>query len=197
MYLAGPAARLIRQPAIITSGKGTQELPNGGSDNCGTCGFNRKNMHEAGLIEGNRHMPPGSHCDIRDEPIDDPGYTYCANHPRRRSLRDPIPVGPILAAEAVGLGEYERVPLKPSPDTEEIRRHLLDLLDEPEERDSQLVFPILPTVMYTVIWQLAEFRERRALERLRRIEKDVEGRQAEFIREMIERIEGKAGVAEA
>lgn len=154
-------------------------------------------MHEAGLIEGNMYMPQGHHCEIRDEPIDDPGYTYCANHPRRRTLRDPIPVGPILAAEVVGLGAYERVPLKPLPDTEEIRLHLLDLLNEPDERDSQLVFPVLPTVMYTVIWQLSEFRERRALEPLRRIEKDVEGGQADFIRETIERIEGSAGAAEA
>ena len=153
-------------------------------------------MHEAGLIEGDRHVPPTDHCDIRDEPIEDPGYTYCANHHKRRSIRDPIPVGPILGAEVAGLGAYVRVPLKPSPDTEEIRRHLLDLLDEPEERDEHLVFPILPTVMGTVIWQLGQFRERRVIEPLRRMEKGLEGRQAEFVRAAIEWIEGDAGSGE-
>ncbi len=153
-------------------------------------------MHESGLTEGNRHFPPSNHCDIRDEPIEDPGYSYCANHHKRRSIRDPIPVGPILAAEYVGGFAYERVPLKPSPDTEEIRRHLLDLLDEPEERDEHLVFPILPTVMGTVIWQLGQFRERRAIEPLRRMEKGLEGRRAEFVRAAIEWIEGEVGSGE-
>lgn len=172
-------------------------MPNGGSDNCSTCSFNRWNMEKEGSAERHRRRSGTHHCEIRDEPIEDPGYTYCANHPWRRSVRDPIPVGPILVADAVGLGEYRRVPFKPSPDTEEIRRHLLDLLDQPDTRDEHLLFPIIPAVMYVVIWQLGEFRERRALESLRRMEETLDGERRDFIRETIEQIEGPAESAEA
>ena len=153
-------------------------------------------MHEAGLIEGDRQIPPTNHCDIRDELIEDPAYTYCANHPKRRPVRDPIPVGPILAAEYAGGFAYERVPLKPSPDTEDIRRHLLDLLDKFEETEAGDAYPAHPSVMDIVIWQLGEFRERRAVEPLQRMEKGLEGRQAEIIRAAIEWIEGDAGSGE-
>ena len=153
-------------------------------------------MHEAGLIEGDRQIPPTNHCDIRDEPIEDPGYTYCANHPKRRPVRDPIPVGPILAAEYAGGFAYERVPLKPSPDTEEIRRHLLDLLDKFEETEAGDAYPAHPSVMDIVIWQLGEFRESRAVEPLRRMETDLEECRADFIRETIDRIQRQAGSGE-
>ena len=146
--------------------------------------------------QGEQTPPPSNHCDIRDEPIEDPGYTYCANHHKRRPVRDPIPVGPTLAAEYVGGFAYERVPLKPSPDAEEIRRHLLDLLDKFEETEAGDAYPSHPRVMDIVIWQLGEFREHRAVEPLRRMEMDVEECRADFIRETIDGIQRDAGSGE-
>ena len=171
-------------------------MPNGGSDNCSTCWFNRKNKIEAGSIEEHRRDSGEPYCEIRDEPIEDPGYTYCANHPYRRSGRDPIPVGPMLVAEVAGVGTYRRVPLKPSPDTEEIRQHLLNLLNKPDETDAHHVFPVFPNMMDIVVWQLGEFRERRAVEPLRRMEKALDAWRADLVRETLERIVGETGSEE-
>ena len=73
------------------------------------------------------------HCEIRDLAIEDPFYTYCANHPHRRPDRDRIPIGPVTRhggwQEDPPYAEYPRYARKPSPDTEEVRQHLLSLLD--------------------------------------------------------------------
>ena len=46
-------------------------MPNGGSDCCGTCWFNRRNQGERGYPEGrNRGVAP--YCDIRDVAIREP-----------------------------------------------------------------------------------------------------------------------------
>ena len=143
-------------------------MPNGGTDNCGTCCFNRRNEGRTGHGRGNPELP--NHCHIRDQPIDDPGYTYCLNHPYRIGERDPIPIGPILVAE-VGPGfSYGRVPWKPSPDSEAVRVHLLELLAQAEalfENDFHPSFgPKVrhyPDFAGVVIWQLGQFRERRAV----------------------------------
>ena len=70
-------------------------MPNGGSDCCGTCWFNRTNRGER---DWQRHadesIPP--YCEIRDIAIENPFYTYCANHPHRRPDRDRIPIGPVM-----------------------------------------------------------------------------------------------------
>ena len=71
-------------------------MPNGGSDCCGTCWFNRTNQGERGTQHRDESVPP--YCEIRDLAIDDPFWTYCANHPHRRPERDPIPIGPVLAS---------------------------------------------------------------------------------------------------
>jgi hypothetical protein len=126
-------------------------MPNGGSDCCGTCWFNAKNKGEAGYAHA--RGPEPSFCSIRNLPIDSPFYTYCGNHPRHRPERDPIPIGPVFRGDSTGARE----PWSPSPDTEEIRQHLLALLEPEGEAD-----PV-------VIEQLGEFREIRALAGLRRI----------------------------
>ena len=71
-------------------------MPNGGSDCCGTCWFNRANGGRKG--SGNHDRSIASHCEIRDLPIRDPFYTYCANHPYRPDQREPIPIGPVFVA---------------------------------------------------------------------------------------------------
>ena len=69
-------------------------MPNGGSDCCGTCWFNRKDRGERDWPKHVDNALP-DHCEIRDLAIEDPFYTYCANHPHRRPERDRIPIGPV------------------------------------------------------------------------------------------------------
>ena len=156
-------------------------MPNGGSDCCGTCWFNLKNRGKPGYPEhtDDRVAP---HCAIRDEPIEDPFYTYCANHPYHRPDRDPIPIGPILTAELAGEFGFNRVVWKESPDSEEIRQHLLDLLVEDENTTGADRYPFFSNVMNIVIGQLVEFRERRALEHLELLAEQIEEEDAANLR---------------
>lgn len=140
-------------------------MPNGGSDCCGTCWFNARNKGEAGY----NHADPRelNFCKIRRLAIDDPFWTYCGNHPHRRPEPDPIPIGPVfISADEY---PYRRKQWQLSPDTEEVRWHLLDLLQcisaEPLEEE----YPAGLYVDELVVWQLGEFRERQAIDELRRI----------------------------
>ena len=137
-------------------------MPNGGSDCCGTCWFNTKNKGQAGHPKS--FVPGPAFCEIRGLEIPSPGYTYCANHPYRRQERDRTPIGPVMTGDSSG----RRKIWKRSPDTEEIRRHLLAVLskvkDAPEDE-----YPIGPSLETVVIWQLAELREARAVPDLERI----------------------------
>ncbi len=163
-------------------------MPNGGSDCCGTCWFNRRNQGEAGYGQAmNSSEEP--YCDIRDRAIENPFYTYCANHPHRRPDRDQIPIGPILRFAGDGMSNDREVWVE-SPDTEEIRLHLLALLEEFFGTVAQDRYPIGPGVGEVVIRQLGEFREERALESLRWIGREVPGRLGELAREAVGKIEG-------
>ena len=96
-------------------------MPNGGSDCCGTCWFNRANRGRCG-IPRERDESIAPHCEIRDLPIQNPFYTHCANHPHRCPDRDPAPIGPVVHG-------WDRELLQPSQDSPEIREHLLALLN--------------------------------------------------------------------
>lgn len=91
-------------------------MPNGGSDCCGTCWFNAKNMGQAGYNHARDSEPV--FCTIRNLSIETPFYAYCANHPHRRPYRDSIPIGPVFTGDSEGVREL----WKPSLDTEEIRQ---------------------------------------------------------------------------
>ena len=78
-----------------------------------------------------------------------------------RPERDPVPIGPVFTGE-------ERELSQPSPDTEEIRQHLLSLLGRIEERPRS-EYPIGVFTDEAVVWQLGEFKEARAVEALRRV----------------------------
>jgi hypothetical protein len=140
-------------------------MPNGGAAYCGTCWFNARNKGEAGF--GHARDPELSFCMIRSLAIEHhPMWTKCANHPLRRPDRDPIPIGPVYVVG--GRAPYSIEVWQLSPDTEEIREHLLDMvrgvLEEPIEE-----YPLGVYSYEIAVWQLGEFREHRAADELRRI----------------------------
>src|SRR5208337_3926430 len=108
-------------------------MPNGGSDCCGTCWFNRKNQGEAGMKHARSAEP--SYCEIRDVEITHAFSTYCANHPHRSPERARIPIGPIFVYWIWG-GVGREIWMH-SPDSEEVRMALLDLLARIKEQPSQ------------------------------------------------------------
>lgn len=137
-------------------------MPNGGSDCCGTCWFNAKNRGEPGYGHADSREP--DHCMIRDLPIKNAFYTYCANHPHRNPNRLTVPIGPVFTGDS----NYNRELWQPSPDTETIREALLELLGQiPEEPQPE--YPFGAYIDDVVVWQLGEFRERRAIPDLQRI----------------------------
>ncbi len=163
-------------------------MPNGGSDCCGTCWFNRTNGGEAGFPE------PGAddeapYCQIRNLVIEDPFYTYCANHPHRRPERDPIPIGPVTRYAGDGMSNDREIWMS-SPDSEEIRQHLLELLESLFENLSENWYPIGPGLSETVIYQLGEFRERRAENHIQWISENLPEPYADTAREALARIRG-------
>ena len=147
-------------------------MPNGGSDCCGTCWFDRANGGNAS--HGHRDNSVEPFCEIRGVAIEDPFYTYCANHPYRRPDRDPIPIGPITRYAGDGMTNEREVWL-PSPDSEEIREHLLEMLKEFVEHGSDDRYPIGPSLAEVVIRQLGQFREERAEDHLRWVTENLEG----------------------
>lgn len=142
-------------------------MPNGGSDCCGTCWHNRSLEGKKGSSNFNPDIP--SYCEIRNLYIEDPFYTYCANHPYHGPNRVPIPIGPVF----VGM---ERKVWKESPDTEEIREHLLHIVRTPKEH--KYLFPTM-TARDRAIQQLVVWRDERlipALEELSEQRKTSEER---------------------
>ncbi len=135
-------------------------MPNGGTDCCGTCWFNRANRGRKGSRNHDREIP--SYCEIRDFAIENPFYTYCANHPYRVHDRDPIPIGPVYRNVSMGPFDDYREPFLPSPDTEEIRQHLLYMLDNFFEHFVRDRYPIGINLCEAIIRQLGEFQEKRA-----------------------------------
>ena len=134
-------------------------MPNGGSDCCGTCCFNSSHKGEWGYVHSTHPSP--EHCAIRHFNIENPYYTYCTNHPYRNPDKLTVPIGPVFITAA-------RKVWKLSPDTEEIRLTLLELLRKINEKPT----PEYPHGFYLdeiVIQQLAEFKEKRAVEDLKRI----------------------------
>ena len=150
-------------------------MPNGGSDCCGTCWFNSANKGKAGYPPKDRNLP--HYCEIRDLDIENPFYTYCANHPHHRPDRDPIPIGPVHSAVYAGAGMYGREPWEPSPDSEEIRQHLLDLIRLPEEEADKMRYPLINPAYTVAIQQLVEWRDERVIDALEeRAARPEEGR---------------------
>ena len=164
-------------------------MPNGGSDCCGTCWFNRRNQGERGNPEG-RNRGDAPYSEIREVRIRNPFWTYCANHPHRRPDRDPIPIGPITRHVGDSMKNDREVWI-PSPDSEEIRLHLMALLENFVEHVMESRYPIGPDVGEVVLRQLGEFREERAEERLRWVSENLPDPGADVAREALAKIGGR------
>lgn len=141
-------------------------MPNGGSDCCGTCWYNRVNEGKPGYERPGQARGVADYCEIRGLEIEDPFYTYCANHPHHMPEGGPIPIGPVFTGDSFGRREM----WTPSPDSEEVRLALLNMLEGLALVASRDNYPFTsPRIAEIVVWQLAQFRERRAepiLERL-------------------------------
>src|SRR5215472_11590976 len=111
------------------------------------CWFNTKNKGETGL--GHFRDPAPDFCSIRELAIEHSLYTYCSNHPYRRPDKDPIPIGPVFVATPEG----SRRIWQPSPDTEEVRLHLLELATQIPEAPPPDEYPAGPLSDEMVVWQ--------------------------------------------
>jgi len=137
-------------------------MPNGGSDCCGTCKYNAKNKGEPGY-KHRKDLEPAI-CNIRNLSIETPFYTYCANHNYRNPEGIKIPIGPVLVDNHTEKGREIWVK---SSDTEEIRGGLLELLRNIQEQPDKEYYGVSRDEV--VIWQLGEFKEKRAVPDLERI----------------------------
>ncbi len=137
-------------------------MPNGGSDCCGTCWFNRANEGRAGHPKNPRG---DAFCEIRGVPIANAFWTYCANHPHHNPNRVNVPVGPIFVCDDY---PYTRRVLEKCPDTESVRSKLLELLEAMPETPRP-EYPTATQFDEQVIDQLMAFREPRAVRGLLRV----------------------------
>ena len=97
--------------------------------------------------------------------------------PHHRPDRDPIPIGPVHSAVYAGAGMYGRDLWQPSPDSEEIRQHLLDLIRLPEEEADKMRYPLINPAYTVAIQQLVEWRDERVIDALEeRAARPEEGR---------------------
>lgn len=89
-------------------------MPNGGPDNCGTCGFNRRNRGVWRNPTPDTQQAP--FCDIRNVTVLIDHWTYCRNwHTRTRE-----PIGPIYASGLYENG-YRRIPWHGAVEPEVVR----------------------------------------------------------------------------
>jgi len=79
-------------------------MPNGGPDNCATCGFNRNNAGQW-TVGGADNLTPG-YCTIRALEVSTPHWTYCKNWHTHSN----VPAGPVYTAMYESEDGYLRVP---------------------------------------------------------------------------------------
>ncbi|MEM6345553.1 MAG: HEAT repeat domain-containing protein [Bacteroidota bacterium] len=130
-------------------------MSNGGSDCCGTCWFNTRNLHQSD--EDSEQI---ASCSIREIEIAKPFWTYCANHPHHNPDRVEVPVGPVYIND----GSYPntRTVWLHSPDTPELRDRLIEVLERiPEVPPPE--YPFGKPFVEEVIHQLIAFHEKRAI----------------------------------
>ena len=145
-------------------------MPNGGSDCCGSCWFNRANDGQVGTSNHNHDIP--SYCEIRQLEIERPFYTYCANHPYKRPERDLIPIGPVYVGvfDLKAFNQHRRDVWIPAPDDDAIREHLLHIVRDPSQHQHGY---LLSTPAYVrAIEELLRLRETRLITALEELAED-------------------------
>jgi|TARA_Y100000310_G_C20579012_1_gene761998 hypothetical protein len=144
-------------------------MPNGGPDNCGECIFKKSFLApKSSTDEPENPLFPERkvyNCTIRDLEIENPYWTYCANHWHHNPDHIDTPIGPVYVYDEE---ENRRAVWELSPDTEKIRAGLLELIANMKETPSA-PFPSPTQLDEEIIKQLMEFREERAVPHLRRI----------------------------
>ena len=85
-------------------------------------------------------------------------------------------------------GGETRVIWRHSPDTEEIRLHLLKLLDGLFEHTAEDRYPIGHSLAEAIIWQLGQFKEQRAAPRLEWISNNLDTGLSDYARATLEQI---------
>lgn len=75
----------------------------GGSDNCGTCEFNRVTLGPGPTSKDDDRI---FYCRVRQTVVDNPFWTYCHNHQRRNPLLTRRTRGPMWAAITGELGQH-------------------------------------------------------------------------------------------
>ncbi len=138
-------------------------MPNGGSDCCGTCWFNKTN--EGRDRPPDHEIPGPTRCLIRDIEIPDPYWTYCANHPHHNPNKIDVPIGPVYVTEGY---PYGRKVWRPPPRGETHRTKLLEVLDD-IDMTPQGRYPAGADLEEEVLRQVAALKETRALPKLLRI----------------------------
>ncbi|MEL6593375.1 MAG: HEAT repeat domain-containing protein [Bacteroidota bacterium] len=130
-------------------------MSHGGSDCCGTCWFNTRNLNQG---EEEADLP--AYCSIRKIEIERPFWTYCANHPHHNPDRVQVPVGPVYIND----GSYPntRTVWLHSPDSPALRDALVEVLEQiPEVPPPE--YPFGKPFVEEVIHQLIAFHEKRAI----------------------------------
>ena len=87
-------------------------MPDGGSDCCGTCGFN-KAMREIGSPSAGADSDEFlrlSHCVLRDTNITTPFWTYCDNYSHVGAAKEGAEIRGPIYADGLFEGWYCRIP---------------------------------------------------------------------------------------
>ena len=147
-------------------------MPNGGPDNCLSCHFNLGRRSHGRRDDDDDLAPYGyrrhNYCTIRRIDIPDPAYTYCANRFMTPDSEPyTLPVGPVLASNNPFRGVAGREVWIPSPDTEEIRRYLLEMVRNPTRGYGSYANPFPMEVFVrpymAAATQLVQWRDRRVI----------------------------------
>ena len=180
-------------------------MPNGGSDCCGTCRFNRANIgrmdHGMPRIDDVAAYREESYCEIRELQIENPFYTYCANSTVRQRHEVTVPLGPVYVHEWIHVKNADGVECPVSsrrvwveaPDTEDVRTRLLACLVDPS-----LLGDSYPWegkgLLHEVIDELVRLGEMRAIPILEEKANDLrrEGKEPVGAMDVIERIRNAA-----
>jgi len=116
-------------------------MPNGGPDNCGTCGYNRRNWGIWRNPQPDENEP--SYCRIRSVPLTADHWTYCQNWHTRTSE----PIGPVYASGLYENG-YRRIPWHGTIEPDHIKAGVCNECRERFDEGLAIAVPDAPPVQF-------------------------------------------------